>query len=232
MCGSSQKGFLVFDQSGNQTQLIYSSVCPFVLNPPDSVRKLGPIYRSHEDQAIKMDKFSPLKAILCEESDENNNSGEESEMHEDSEEINALLYSDEDSDCSDDDKVKSTDHSPLAVGHVEVTNEKLEHIVKMAEEFAGSDCPDKRQKLFNGVFQKASQSDTDTESSCANDQTQREEVDSNLSNKQCNKDKICQTLRILQSIIPGVKGKDSLVVLDEAIDYLQSLKHKANALGV
>ncbi|KAJ0077836.1 hypothetical protein Patl1_37148 [Pistacia atlantica] len=243
MFGSSQKGFLVFDQSRNQTRLIYSSVCPSVLNPPATVRKLSSFCGLHEDQAIKTDQFTPLKTVLHEESDDNNISGEESEMHEDTEEINALLHSDEDSDCSEDDEVKSTDHSPLAI---EVNNKKRGHIVEISEEVASSDSPNKRQKLFDGVYRKASQTDTacsvklkgtheydnDVESSCANDQTQREEVGSILSNKQCNKDKICKTLRILQSIIPGVKGKDPLLVLDEAIDYLQSLKLKANALGV
>ncbi|XP_044490218.1 transcription factor bHLH143-like [Mangifera indica] len=243
MFRSSQKGFLVFDQSGHQTRLIYSSFCPSVLNPPASLRKLGSFCGLHENQAIKSDEFTPLKAALHEESDVNSISGEENEMHEDTEEINALLYSDEDSDCSDDDEVKSTDHSPL---QIEVSNKKREHIVEISEEVGSSDSPNKRLKLFDGVYRKASQTDTacsvkleetheydnDTESSCANDQTQGEEVGFIMSNEQCIKDKIRKTLRILQSIIPSVKGKDPLLVLDEAIDYLQSLKVKANALGV
>ncbi|KAF4368400.1 hypothetical protein F8388_019117 [Cannabis sativa] len=45
------------------------------------------------------------------------------------------------------------------------------------------------------------------------------------------KDKILQVLRVLESIIPGVKGKDPLLVIDEAIDYLRIAKLKAETLG-
>ena len=51
--------------------------------------------------------------------------------------------------------------------------------------------------------------------------------------KMCFKrDRVRQTLRILESIIPGAEGKDPLLVIDEAIDYLKILKLKAKSLGV
>lgn len=246
--GSLQKGLLVFDQSGNQTQLVYSSVCPSVLNTPATLKKEVSVNGFLQDKSIKRDQFTSVKPLLHEEFDENHISGKECEMHEDTEEINALLYSDGDDDYSngddsEDDEVKSTDHSPVAI---EGKYEKHDLTLEISEEVASSDGPNKRQKLLNGGYNKSSQTDTacsvqlegshecdnDAESGYANGQTQKEEVDFILGNMQSRKDKIHTALRILQGIIPGANGKDPLSLLDEAIDYLQSLKLKAVALGV
>lgn len=245
--GSLQKGLLVFDQSGNQTRLVYSSVCPSVLNPPATLKKEVSVNGFLQDKAIKTDKLPSVKPLLHEEFDENH-IAKECEMHEDTEEINALLYSDGDDDYSngednDDDDVKSTDHSPVAI---EGKYQKHDLTVEISEEVASSDGPNKRQKLLDGGYNKSSQTDAgcsvqlegshecdnDAESSYANGQTQKEEMGSILGNKRSRKDKIHTTLRILRGIIPGANGKDPLSVLDEAIDYLQSLKLKAAALGV
>jgi hypothetical protein len=53
-----------------------------------------------------------------------------------------------------------------------------------------------------------------------------------IGNKRLREDKIRETVRIMQNIVPGGKGKDVTSILDEAISYLISLKHKAMALGV
>jgi hypothetical protein len=74
--------------------------------------------------------------------------------------------------------------------------------------------------------------DDDMESNYAKRQSQDGEMISILSSKQFRKDKIRATLKILESIIPGAKDKEPLLVLDEAIDYLKSLKLKAKTLGV
>lgn len=245
---SLQKGLLVFDQSGNQTRLVYSSVCPSVLNPPATLKKEVSLNGFLQDEAIKTDQFTSVKPFLHEEFNENHISGKECEMHEDTEEINALLYSDGDDDYSngddnDNDEVKSTDHFPVAIEGKYV---KHDLTLEISEEVASSDGPKKRQKLLDGGYNKSSQTDTgcsvqlegshecdnDAESSYANDQTQKEEMGSILGNKWSRKDKVQTALRILQGIIPGANGKDPLSVLDEAIDYLQSLKLKAVALGV
>ncbi|KAL5855011.1 hypothetical protein ACOSQ3_004843 [Xanthoceras sorbifolium] len=241
--GSLQKGLLVFDQSGNETRLLYSSVCPSVLNPPAASRNPNLVYGLPGE----IGQFNPVKPILSEESDENHICVDESEMHEDTEEINALLYSDEDDDYSDDedddDEVMSTDHSPVAI---EGSYKKHEHNRAITEEIANSDGPNKRQKLLDGGYNKSSEVvsaclekmegsneyENDTESRHGDGWTEREEVSSILGNEGSRKDKIRKTLRILESIIPGVKGKDPLLVVDEAIDYLQSLKLKAKGLGV
>ncbi|KAJ6420727.1 hypothetical protein OIU84_028147 [Salix udensis] len=177
-------------------------------------------------------------------------------MHEDTDEINALLYS-----------IRSTGHSPILIKS-HGTQEQAEKIVeevtssdgpilikshgtqeraeKIVEEVTSSDGPNKRQKLIDGEYKKSSLVDTassvkverfhghedDMESNYAKRQSQEGEMISILSSMQFRKDKIRATLKILESIIPGAKGKEPLLVLDEAIDYLKSLKLKAKTLEV
>ncbi|CAK7355136.1 unnamed protein product [Dovyalis caffra] len=244
----SQRRFLVFDQSGNEKRLIYSSLGPTVPKPTAADAKPLPGCFNYKEHVSKMDQ---TKLKLHKVSDENHSSAEESEMHEDTEEINALLYSDDEDydedgggsdDVSDDDEVRSTGHSPILIKSYG-TQEQVEEIT---EEVASSDGPSKRQKLIDGGYKKSSLVDTvssvqvegfhrnddETESSYAIGQTQEEEMVSILGSKQFRKDKIRATLKILDGIIPGAKDKEPLLVLDEAIDYLKSLKLKAKTLGM
>lgn len=236
--------FVVFDQSGNDTRLIYSSLYSILPKPTMAATK--PIHGGHlhhEGYAAKLDQ---IKLKVNEKMDENQLVGEESEMHEDTEEINALLYSDED-DYSDDnnddnDEVTSTGHSPALVRGSYVMKEQVEEIT---DEVASSDGLNKRQKLLDGGYKKASAPGTDSsekveghpgygsdaESSYAFGKTQEGEMDSICGSKQFKKDKVRATLKILESLIPGAKGKDPLLVLDVAIDYLKSLKLNAITLG-
>ncbi|KAJ6370313.1 hypothetical protein OIU76_028563 [Salix suchowensis] len=272
-----QRTFLVFDQSGNEQRLIYSSFGPPVPKPVAADAKPIPGYFDYNKYAAKMDQ---TKLKLPEVSEENHFHSEESEMHEDTDEINALLYSDDDyydengggSDDdddydSDDDDIRSTGHSPILIKS-HGTQEQAEKIVeevtssdgpilikshgtqeraeKIVEEVTSSDGPNKRQKLIDGEYKKSSLVDTassvkverfhghddDMESNYAKRQSQEGEMISILSSMQFRKDKIRATLKILESIIPGAKGKEPLLVLDEAIDYLKSLKLKAKTLEV
>ncbi|KAK0576830.1 hypothetical protein LWI29_023981 [Acer saccharum] len=137
-------------------------------------------------------------------------------MHEDTEELNALLYSDDDSDYTDDDEVTSTGHSPSTM----TAHEKLDWFEGSTEEVASSAGPTKKRN-------------DDAESSCANSQYPRcGEMGSLSGNKRMRNEKIRETVNVLRSIIPGGKGKDTMVVIDEAIDYLKSLKLKAKAFGL
>ncbi|KAF3514447.1 hypothetical protein F2Q69_00004888 [Brassica cretica] len=52
----------------------------------------------------------------------------------------------------------------------------------------------------------------------------KEDTGSGLSNEQSRKDEIRTALKILESIVPGAKGNEALLLLDEAIDYLKLLK--------
>ncbi|XP_077249150.1 uncharacterized protein LOC143888591 [Tasmannia lanceolata] len=107
---TANKGLLSFDQSGNQTSLIFSSFGPPFQHPK-------PINASGCCAELPINKDSPIpdhgKTVSwCGESDETHVTGEhESEIHEDTEEFDALLYSDE----TDDDEVISTGHSPIEI---------------------------------------------------------------------------------------------------------------------
>lgn len=221
VCGTMQKGFMVFDRSGNQTQLIYSSVqhpAPYLT----------------EGKAVK--DGPPLQPVLPEHFGKNHPSADHSEMHEDTEEINALLYSDEDEEDYSDDEVISTDHSPPVP-----TKRKYqmpEQRDNLTEEVASSNGPHKRQKLLNGrcmissspcsdKLDASNEYNSDAESSYAIGQNETKHTP-----KPSKKDNIRMTLKILESIIPGTKGKDPVIVLDEAIHYLKSLKLGAMALGI
>ncbi|GMJ12907.1 hypothetical protein HRI_004959900 [Hibiscus trionum] len=207
--GPSQKGLVIFDQSGSQTRLIY-----------------GP-FRSPYQYATT--------AATEEEYDENHLGAEESEMHEDTEELNALLYSDDDYGDGDDndDEVTSTARSPIGIKR---NYEDQDHVYDVTEQVASSNGPNKRQKLLNDgnkqpimVHEGSHEYDSDADSSYAIGQNHTNE---SLHDEQSIKDKIRTTLKILESIIPGAKGKNPLLVLDESIDYLKSLKLEAETLGV
>ncbi|VFQ62256.1 unnamed protein product [Cuscuta campestris] len=187
--GDAQRKFLVFDQSGNQTRLVYrsSASASWLLKP--STTPIDPT------------------PFLSDECVQENNEG--MEMHqEDSEELDALLYSD-DSDSDPDssgDEVISSGHSPSAHG-----NEPRE------------EGPTKRQKLLEGRYAPIGRSglEDDAESSCGNTNNRR---------KRSRKEKIRKTLCVLQNIVPGGKGKGTIEVIDETIRYLKGLKVEAESL--
>ncbi|CAB4289774.1 unnamed protein product [Prunus armeniaca] len=256
--GSSQKGFFIFDQSGNETKLIYNSDCPPSQDPPFASKKFVYGYGSHEaGLTTSMDQIGPTEYLLHEEIGENHII-EESEMHEDTEEINALLYSDDyddednndddgddnDSDCGEDDEVKSTGQSPI---DLQVSYGKEEHVEELTEKVICSDASNKRHKLLNGGYRQLSPMETvinsiqpygsyrhgnNMESSYGLGQIQGEEILSTVGKMKSKKDSIRETIRVLESVIPGAKGKDPVFIIDKAIEYLKSMKLAAETLGV
>lgn len=245
--GLCQKGFLIFNQSENQTRLFYNYVRPPTQSPSIANERLDSGYDDLQmvDNAAKMDRVDSTKNVSCEAS----GGKTESEMHEDTEEINALLYSDDDGNDShdgyvEDDEVTSTGRFPPM--HMKDGYEKQEHIGEITEDVASSDGPNKRQKMFDGGYNKSSllytaslvnldgshEDDNNPESGYADGQTGVEGSGCTLGNMRSKKDKILEILRVLESIIPGVKGKDPLLVIDGAIDYLMITKLKAETLGV
>lgn len=246
---SHKKGFLIFDQSENHTRLIYNSVFPPIQNPSFVTAKLNYTYDDWHKvgKTARLDQIDPFKYVFHDVSGENHVIDEESEMHEDTEEINALLYSDDDEDSDDDysedDEVRSTGNSPLGIKE---GYGKQEEVEELSKEVASYDGPNKRQKLLNGGYNKSSPTDTassvkldgsheydnDVESGYADSHTPVEGLGRILGKMQSKKEKICEILRVLEDIIPGTKGKDPLIVIDEAIDYLKSMKLKAENLGV
>ncbi|KAM1225382.1 hypothetical protein ACFX13_044862 [Malus domestica] len=237
-----QKRLLVNNPCGDQTTLIFSSgmVNPMQCRTSWNPFQQGAYYLDGDDPRNERDFKNFSGAALTDEFKGSDENGAESEMHEDTEELNALLYSDGDSDYTEDDEVTSTGHSPSTMTVHDKQN--------WFEEVASSDGMDKKRKLFDerydhvpSVMDTASsmkhnrplELEDDAESSCAcNRSSGLREVDSFTSNKKMRKEKIRETINILQNIIPDGKGKDAMVVLDEAIHYLKSLKLKAKALGL
>lgn len=246
--GCAQKRFLVFDQSGDQTTFMFSSG---IGNPVQcltswSPKPLGRYNLSPEIQGAKAGTNVLSMPNLIDDLDETNGADLQSEMHEDTEELNALLYSDDDGDYTDDDEddeVTSTGHSPSTM----TAHEKQDWFDGSTEEVASSAGPIKKRKLFDGVYDDVPlpvpsssvkcnlhlDDEDDAESSCANSQNPgSDEFGSVSTNKRLRKEKIRETVSVLRSIIPDGEGKDAMLVLDEAIDYLKSLRLKAKALGL
>lgn len=256
-----QKQFLVFDQSGDQTTLIFSSgIKAPVQNLPSWSPKIRSAFDLDKEDPVTKRETNPLSVPFLNDgyNEMNHRDDLESEMHEDTEELDALLYSDDDGDYFEDDEVTSTGHSPSSL----TDYDNQEWSDESGEEVASSAGPTKRQKLLNGGYEVPSlvtasassakvdrclEYEDDAESSCGESKNPvfgelgsstgknlgfGESVSLN-GNKRSRKEKILETVSILQSIISSGKGKDkdAIVVLDEAINYLKSLKVKAEALG-
>lgn len=172
MLGSEeQRNFMVFDHSRDQTSLIYSSVAG-TQHPSFHANVVTNVENGHESE----------------------------EMHENTEEIDALLYSESNhiENHDDDDEVMSTGHSPEDLN------------------FDCSSTPTKKRRLdINREFYDTSLLDT------ASSTSSREGLEAN---KKLKRKRIQETVSMLRRIIPGGKGKDTAAVLDEAINYLRSLK--------
>ncbi|CAN0838825.1 Transcription factor bHLH145 [Linum grandiflorum] len=244
--GSGQKKFLVFDQCGDQTTLIFSSR----VGPPAECFTSWspkPIVASKLDKnnlGTKEPLGLKLNPLSTDDVSENDRTGIMSEMQEDTEELNALLYSDDDTDCSDDDEVTSTGHS-----HSTMTVHNMpDSFDGNREEIASWDGNSTRKRrLFDGEMPsvvdtascgKASkvsryEEDADAESKCCEGLSLASgEVDSEIGVETVRKERIRETVSILQELIPGGKGKDAVMVLDETINYLKSLRGNAKALGL
>ncbi|MCD7461282.1 hypothetical protein HAX54_045819 [Datura stramonium] len=243
--GSAQKRFLVFDQSGDQTTLLYSSPngTPVQCLPSWHPKTPAPCNPIMEGPQIKRNGICPSGHYSKGEYyEENHRDDVESELHEDTEELNALLYSDDDDSCSEDGEEISTGHSPSTM----TTHDLPPWLDEMGEEVASSEWPSKKRKRLDGGCDIPSLMDTatsakpfvcsdledDAASSCGNSHNQVSESFPLSGRKRPRKDQILETISILQKIIPGGKGKDSMDVIDEAICYLRSLKVKAKSLGL
>ncbi|XP_073151255.1 transcription factor bHLH143-like [Henckelia pumila] len=241
-----EKRFLVFDQSGGKTTLIYSSgLRPSVQCGTCSMPK--PHITYNDNNIMKGDpriRLHPLRSIINEEHEHNNSRDDmvdESDMREDSEELDALLYSDSDSDFSEEDEETSTGHSPSTMTD-NGTQDFVEETGEEVDNFAG---PNKRQKLldefYGATLQKKTRSsvktngfsglEVDAESTCRNGNWPCKEVLTSLSGTK-RKERIQETLSVMQNIFPSLNGKGAIDAIDEAIHYLRSLKMKAKALGL
>ncbi|XAR72396.1 hypothetical protein NMG60_11019021 [Bertholletia excelsa] len=238
--GATQKRFAIFDQSGNNTRLFLSPLCYPVKNLTPGLSKSLNAHGFHDEgQTAKVELKFPTFPAIQEKSDEIKIIGEGSEMHENTEEINALLYSDDDDGGDDDDddgggggdseedEVTSTGRSPFVI---EASYKKRELEEEVTLEFAISDGAVKRQRLIDGEYNRSSF--TSMVNSGQLDGLCNYDGDAQSISARCKKDKIRKTLKVLESLIPGIKSKDPLLVIEEAISYLKYLKLNAKALGV
>ncbi|KAF9599454.1 hypothetical protein IFM89_038548 [Coptis chinensis] len=230
--GSVQKEFFVLDQSGNRGNLILHSLIGSSSQNLNLARAtdINACGLRQKELEAKRDLNHPWP-VIYDELDENGKANEESEMHENTEELDALLYSD-DSDC--DDEETSTAHSPS-----ELTGfyNKREEMEGSTDEVTSSFCATKRKRLadeeslLGDTASSFTKCEDDAQSSCFSGKTEGEPYCLEA-NKHLRRERICDTMNILQNIIPGGKGKDAVVILDEAVQYLRFLKHKAESLGV
>ncbi|XP_027112820.1 transcription factor bHLH143 [Coffea arabica] len=235
---SAHKKFLIFDQSGDQVRLISRSFrSPY---QDQIIMPMTPVdFHDLQGEAGQSQIMKPPPHT------EHHVKSEGGDMREDTEEINALLYSDsfpgnDDDVDGEDDDLTSTGHSPFTIiGGIEMH----EKVWELTEEVGSTDGSTKRHKLLDGGYKKSSLVDTadplklakfcnddnHVETNCAKGGDLNEEMDSNINTTQ-KRAKICKTLRILESIVPGAENKDPILIIDDAINYLISLREKAEAL--
>ncbi|MBA0566051.1 hypothetical protein Golob_010901 [Gossypium lobatum] len=241
--GAAEKRFLVFDQSGDQTTLIFSSAFGTHTKCLSSWGPKSPAAGNFNGDVPMAKATGNLHSgLISTDVSYDKGTDVQSEMHEDTEELNALLYSDDDSEYSEDEEVTSTGHSPSTM------TAQDEQFEGGSEEVDSSTRLIKKRKLLDGSygclpllmdtansgnFNRYSEYEDDADSSCAKGQNPGSgDTDSSSSYKRMRKDKIRETVTVLRSIIPGGEGKDAVAVLDEAINYLKSLKLKAKTLGL
>lgn len=230
-----QKKFFIFDHSGAETQMILSSLRPPIASPTAAAAKPVSAYKFlNSSHVLKSEQACPEVHDLYE-SHEDHIIGEASDYHEDTEEINALLYSDNDDindtncDGGNEDEL-STGRSPLdlendyddAPKQGEDSDEEVTSFVHPPKRQKGSVANEPTVKLPPQVYEDESVVDVNTYG---------EESFPSVGTKRT-RDKIRNKLRILEKLIPGSQSKDPLAILEEAIDYLKSLKVKANSLHV
>ncbi|PKI63371.1 transcription factor bHLH143-like [Punica granatum] len=244
------KRYLVFDQSEKGTRLIYGPSSPLFQKSEVLRRKpYGNLPLDKGEQPTNLTRFGLVNPIFQEESGENYVSGEESEMHEDTEEINALLYSDDDDDYDEEngdeeDEVTSTGHTPSLLVQCCGKRDEVGHTL---DEVGSAGRLNKRQKVIGGEYNcsnllttgtpplklgTSNENESDADSSCIRSQAKGEEKVPVFGGELSKKDEIRQTMKILEGIVPSAEGKDPVVILDEAIKYLKTMKLKAKVLGM
>lgn len=240
--GHGPKQFLVFDRTGNKTTLILSSMVGASNQPPNSWNRKPSCYYNVKEGVLGNGSKGHFHSgpYQTDDLDYDDDDDEMSEMHEDTEDINALLSSDDEDNYSDSEET-STGRSPSTMTGFD-DNEDM-------DEVASSAGPFKRQKLSESAYEVPSvtcntasslklkgalEYEDDAESSCAGGKPTRpcDNICSLSGTKRERKEKIRETVSILQTILPGRNSKDAVVVLDEAINYLKTLKYKAKSLGI
>lgn len=233
--GSFQQRYLIFHQSGHKTNLVLNSL---IASPAQNLNleNSSPTERCGSQQKESQAKRDEIALRCLWKTDgfsENHETSEESEMHEDTEEIDALLYTDSEYSDADADEETSTAHSPCDQNQEECeesADEVTSHVRSkrkrpVGEEDEGSFLRDTASSLGLSEYK-------DDAESVFMDGRGEENWCSSAANRRLKKGKIWDAMSTLQSIIPGEKGKDTTLILDDAIKYLRFLQLKARSLGI
>lgn len=216
VCRVPQKRFLCFDQSVDGTRLFFSpQVTPLnhIISSKALVSSDGPFEKVAEQPQIVT---NPL--FEEEHWDEN-----DEEMREDTEEINALLYSDSDDEYEDNDEVTSTGHTGAPFATEEDYYNDRDNLIEHGSS--------KRQRLIDGKYEKSSVLGPSESLMYSNRGDMESSSDDLNSIKREKKVKIRRALEILKSIIPGAgagpgppSNDDYLSIIENAIVYLKTMK--------
>ncbi|XP_010442481.1 PREDICTED: transcription factor bHLH145 [Camelina sativa] len=212
----SQKRFLVFHQSGDQTTLLLTS----------DIRKSFEALKQPACPDMKEElKITNKDLFVCQGMQGNS----EPDLKEDTEELNALLYSEDESDyCSEEDEVTSPS---TLVSSAHRDQEETFNV----ESYEQSLHAKKRKILESSApfLETSSEKMLDNESSCGSCEDTRISFlkRSKLSINKIGEEKIFETVSLLRSIVPGEELVDPILVIDRAIDYLKSLKMEAENRG-
>ncbi|KAL5217287.1 hypothetical protein ABZP36_017971 [Zizania latifolia] len=169
-------------------------------------------------------------------------------IHENTEEINALLYSESDEGC-----LKVQELSRVRKYPMQNDTLSVESVAS-----AGAAQPEKKRRLSSGtdrsvvdtassarpdhsIDQKHLSHDDDAQSCCMGEvesdhqfalrQGEDAEGDDSPDDRKRRRERIQETVAALRKIVPGGIAKDATAVLDEAICYLKYLKLKVKTLG-
>ncbi|CAN6465764.1 unnamed protein product [Victoria cruziana] len=242
---SPHKKFVVFDQSGSQRSMFissFNSLSPPLPQEPFNKTSCSPTCPVAKLNIPGLANYTSEDTFWGESKVSAGDEGEE--MHEDTEDLEALLCSED-----EDDEVASTGHSPVYVsGHPRKERD---------EELTSSTAQLKRRKLDKvekeEAYEEPIMADTASsykppksrDSTCIGDsescsarpsQQSMPKKNTNLTagesfaTKRMRRERIRKTVGILRSILPGGARKDATTVLDETIQYLRSLRLKVGAL--
>ncbi|KAK4803946.1 hypothetical protein SAY86_003763 [Trapa natans] len=248
--GSLGQRFFVFDQSEKGTRLIYGS-SSHLFQESEILRMKTcddfPVFKGkYPSNSVQ---FGLYNSIFREESGENDIDGEENDIHENSEEINALLYSEDDVDDHEEgeyeeDEVTSTGHSSSVLVQCCGRHNKVENTLEVISNFSHLN---KRQKLITSRYNCSNslhmdmpltkldgscRPGSDADLSFMKSQAREEDKFPLFDGDLCRKDMIRDKMKILEGIVPGAEGMDPVVILEKAIEYLKTLKLKAEVLGM
>lgn len=249
--GSLGKTFLIFDVSEKGARLTCGSSSSLFQESEVLGKKACNNFPVDEGKnPTNLTQFDLDNPLFQEECGEDHVDGERSEMHEDTEEVNALLYSDDDGnpdveeDGDEEDEVTSTWHIPSVPVQCCGKRNQVDDTLDGVGNFSHMN---KRQKP-NGIEFKCLDSSligtpliklgvsnehkSDADSSFVMSQANEDDKSPAWGGELSKKDKIHHMMKILEGIVPGAEGKDPIIVLDEAIEYLKTVKLKAKVLGM